>query len=102
MFSHIVLGTDDLVVSRRFYDAVMPTLGYACEQAKESYAGYGLTEHIGSGQKPLWLGSPTEMVKPQPRVTEPMLLFWHRDESRLIVFTPPLWPLAPRIRWRLG
>ncbi len=27
MFSHITLGTDDLERARRFYDAVMPTLG---------------------------------------------------------------------------
>ena len=47
-------------MSRRFYDAVMPTLGYACEEAKESYASYGLKEHIGSGQKCLWLGLPAD------------------------------------------
>lgn len=27
MFSHITLGTDDLERARRFYDAIMPTLG---------------------------------------------------------------------------
>lgn len=58
MLSRIVLGTNHLFASRRFYDAVMPTLGYACEDAGDSYAGYGLTEHIGSGQNCLWLGLP--------------------------------------------
>ena len=60
MFSHIMLGTNDLVASRRFYDAVMPTLGYACEDAGDSYAGYGLKVHIGSGQNCLWLGLPAD------------------------------------------
>lgn len=60
MFSHIMLGTNDLVASRRFYDAVMPTLGYVCEDAGDSYAGYGLKEHIGSGQNCLWLGLPAD------------------------------------------
>ena len=60
MFSHIMLGTNDLVTSRRFYDAVMPTLGYACEDAGDSYAGYGLKEHIRSGQNCLWLGLPAD------------------------------------------
>ena len=60
MFSHIMLGTNDLVASRRFYDAVMPTLGYACEDAGDSYAGYGLKEQIGSGQNCLWLGLPAD------------------------------------------
>jgi len=36
MFSHIMLGTNDLVASRKFYDAVMPTLGYACQDAGDS------------------------------------------------------------------
>ena len=97
MFSHIMLGTNDLVASRRFYDAVMPTLGYACEDAADSYAGYGLKEHIGSGQNCLWLGFP-HMARPQPQATEPMLLRWHRVESRSIVFTPPLGPPAPQMR----
>ena len=60
MLSHIMLGTSDLVGSRRFYDAVMPTLGYVCEDAGESYAGYGLKERIGSGQNCLWLGLPAD------------------------------------------
>ena len=60
MFSHIMLGTNDLVASRRFYDAVMPTLGYACHEAGDSYAGYGLQEDMGSGQNCLWLGLPAD------------------------------------------
>ena len=60
MFSHILLGTNDLVASRRFYDAVMPTLGYACHEAGDSYAGYGLQEDMGSGQNCLWLGLPAD------------------------------------------
>ena len=60
MFSHIMLGTNDLVASRRFYDAVMPTLGCACHEAGDSYAGYGLQEDMGSGQNCLWLGLPAE------------------------------------------
>ena len=55
-----MLGTNDLVASRGFYDAVMPKLGYACYDATDSYAGYGLKEHIGSGQNCLWLGLPAD------------------------------------------
>jgi catechol 2,3-dioxygenase-like lactoylglutathione lyase family enzyme len=60
MFSHIMLGTNDLVASRRFYDAVMPTLGCACHDAGDRYAGYGLQEDMGSGQNCLWLGLPAD------------------------------------------
>ena len=60
MFSHIMLRTNDLVASRRFYDAVMPTLGCACHEAGDSYAGYGLQEDMGSGQNCLWLGLPAD------------------------------------------
>ena len=55
-----MLGTNDLVASRRFYDAVMPTLGCACHEAGDSYAGYGLQEDMGSGQNCLWLGLPAD------------------------------------------
>ena len=60
MFSHIMLGTNDLAASRTFYDAVMPTLGYVCEDAGDSYAGYGSKENIGSGYNCLWLGLPAD------------------------------------------
>lgn len=60
MFSHIMLGTNDLVAFRRFYDAVMPTLGCACHDAGDSYAGHGLQEDMGSGQNCLWLGLPAD------------------------------------------
>ena len=60
MLSHIRVGTNDLVAFRRFYDAVMPTLGYTCENAGDSYASYGLQENIGSGQNSLWLGLPAD------------------------------------------
>ena len=60
IFSHIRVGTNDLVESRSFYDAVMPTLGYTCEGAGDSYAGYGLQENIGIGQNHLWLRLPAD------------------------------------------
>lgn len=60
IFSHIRVGTNDFVASLRFYDAVMPTLGYTCEDAGDSYAGYGLQENIGSGQNHLWLRLPAD------------------------------------------
>ena len=60
MFSHIMLGTNDLIVSQRFYDAVMPILGYACEDSGDGYAGYGLPENIGTGQNCLRLELPAE------------------------------------------
>ena len=99
MFSHIMLGTNDLVSSRRFYDAVMPTLGYACEDAGDSYAGYGLKEHIGSGQNCLWLGLPADgEAATSGNGTNVALLAQSREQS--IVFTPPLWPRAPEMRVR--
>jgi len=38
----------------------MPTLGCACHDAGDSYAGYGLQEDMGSGQNCLWLGLPAD------------------------------------------
>ena len=54
MFSHVVLGTNDLSVALAFYDQVMATLGYGRHDASDTYAGYGNAADIGSRQNCLW------------------------------------------------
>ena len=49
VFSHVIVGANDLVRSMAFYDAVMPTLGYTRQDTGETYLGYGKPEDIGSG-----------------------------------------------------
>ena len=41
MFLYITLGTNDLATARRFYDAVMPTLGLDRRAEDDSEIGYG-------------------------------------------------------------
>ena len=41
MFSHVVLGTNDLARARKFYDATLATLGYKGHGATETGAFYG-------------------------------------------------------------
>jgi len=41
MFLYITLGTNGLAAARRFYDAVMPTLGLARRVEDDSEIGYG-------------------------------------------------------------
>ena len=60
MFSHIVLGTNDLTAAIAFYDPVMATLGYARHDAGNTYAGYGNAADIGSGQNCLWINMPLD------------------------------------------
>ena len=55
MFSHIVLGTNDLDAAIAFYDQVMATVGYARLDTGDTYAGYGKAADIGSGQNCLWI-----------------------------------------------
>lgn len=38
MFSHVMLGTNNLSESIAFYDRVMPTLGYARESTGDTFA----------------------------------------------------------------
>lgn len=58
MFSHIMLGTNNLTESIAFYDQVMPILGYSRESTGEAFAGYGRKSDIASGINCLWIGSP--------------------------------------------
>ena len=58
MFSHVMLGTNNLSESIEFYDRVMPVLGYARECTGDTFAGYGKKENIGTGANCLWIGNP--------------------------------------------
>ena len=58
MFSHIMLGTNNLTESIAFYDQVMPILDYSRESTGEAFAGYGCKSDIASGINCLWIGSP--------------------------------------------
>jgi catechol 2,3-dioxygenase-like lactoylglutathione lyase family enzyme len=58
MFSHVMLGTNNLTESIGFYDRVMPILGYARESTGDAFAGYGRKEDIGTGANCLWIGNP--------------------------------------------
>jgi len=58
MFSHIMLGTNNLAESIAFYDQVMPILGCARESTGDAFAGYGSKDNIGTGVNCLWIGVP--------------------------------------------
>ena len=58
MFSHIMLGTNNLCESMAFYDQVMPILGYSRESTGDAFAGYGNKCDIPLGINCLWIGSP--------------------------------------------
>ena len=55
MFLYITLGTNDLNRARRFYDAVMPTIGQAMCAGTESEIGYG---PASDGRTRLWITLP--------------------------------------------
>ena len=58
MFSHVMLGTNNLSAAIEFYDNVMATLGYSRQETGETYAGYGQESDIGTGVNCLWIGKP--------------------------------------------
>lgn len=41
MFLYITIGTNDLAAARRFYDAVMPTIGLTLRATEADEVGYG-------------------------------------------------------------
>lgn len=58
IFSHIMLGVNDLIASRRSYDAVMQTLECAYEDAGDGYAACGFLGIFGGVQNCLWVSMP--------------------------------------------
>jgi catechol 2,3-dioxygenase-like lactoylglutathione lyase family enzyme len=71
MFTYICLGTGDFARARRFYDAVMATLGHArCETPGEDdweeWAGWGVYQDMGRVQEALWVCKPFDGRPPVP------------------------------------
>lgn len=60
MINHISIGVRDLAQTKRFYDAALGPLGYACLSAGESSLGYG------SGDVTLWISVSKSPVPADP------------------------------------
>lgn len=58
MIAYVTVGADDMAVARRFYDAVLPALGYGLETGPEGLS-YALP--VAAGQTPVF---PDFYVKP--------------------------------------
>lgn len=57
MIHHVSIGVGDVARAKRFYDAALKPLGYACLSASEGSLGYGRDEVA------LWIGAATRPVK---------------------------------------
>ena len=55
MFLYITIGCNDLARAKRFYDAVMPPLGYGLRGQDDSEIGYG---HPDAPRTPFWITLP--------------------------------------------
>src|SRR5215469_16645869 len=53
MLAHISLGVSDIDRGKRFYDAVLQSLGYRCLRAARTFAGYG----YGRDSIAFWIAS---------------------------------------------
>ena len=56
MFNHISIGVRDVARTKRFYDAALKPLGYACLSEGETSVGYGkdaVALWIGASEKPV-------------------------------------------------
>lgn len=58
MISYVTVGADDLALAKRFYDALLPALGYRCTQGPEGLS-YALP--VPEGERPVL---PDFYVKP--------------------------------------
>lgn len=46
MLNHVSIGVRDIAKSRRFYDAALAPLGYACRSESEGSLGYGAKDVV--------------------------------------------------------
>jgi len=60
MFSHIILGVNDLEKSILFYDEIMPVLGHCRHSTGLTFAGYGHSSNAELGVDSLWINKPLD------------------------------------------
>ncbi|MCW5771163.1 MAG: VOC family protein [Rhodospirillaceae bacterium] len=60
MINHVSIGVRDVARAKRFYDAALKPLGYACLSAGETSLGYG------KAGVALWVGKATKPVPADP------------------------------------
>ena len=61
MINHLSLGVRSIAKSKKFYDAVLQPLGYACLSDGQTSLGYG------KGSVALWLSASDSPVKADPK-----------------------------------
>lgn len=92
-----MLKVNDLVATHRSYDAVMPTIECAYEDANDGHAAFGFLGILGSLQNCLWLGIPAG-GKAATSGNGPVLPCYQRTVSRLKTSIPLHWLLALRLK----
>jgi catechol 2,3-dioxygenase-like lactoylglutathione lyase family enzyme len=60
MINHVSIGARDMAATKRFYDATLKPLGYACTSESDGCLGYG------KGSTALWVNRTQSPVPPDP------------------------------------
>ena len=59
MLLYVTLGSNDIIRSRKFYDAALKPLGMKCDYVGDDELGYGrLDRPVGHRECILWIGRP--------------------------------------------
>ena len=61
MIDHVSIGVHDIATTKRFYDATLKPLGYACLSEGAGSLGYG------DGAVTLWISAAEHPVPPNPK-----------------------------------
>ena len=61
MIDHVSIGVNDIGTAKRFYDAALKPLGYACLSESQGSLGYG------DGAVALWISAADHPVPPHPK-----------------------------------
>ncbi len=68
MFDHVSIGVRDLARAKRFYDAVLASLGYACLSEDAGALGYGRDKIA------LWIGTAARPQYCRPRRRDKIII----------------------------
>ncbi len=83
MIAYVTVGADDLTAAKRFYEAVLPALGYTLKEGPE---GLSFTLPMSPGQVPIhpdYYVKPTFDGRPASAGNGTMVAFEARDQAQV-------------------
>ena len=95
MIAYVTVGADDIPIAKRFYNAILPALGFQLEEGPEGLS-YALP--VPAGQRPLL----PDFYVTMPQVWSGERAAFHFAARTAVFANTRLWVVGVRVLWTCG